>query len=501
MGQGLRHRRQAHACACQEWKHQLRNLDSSDLMIGNRLRGLLHLHVACVTGLALLLLNASAGAAGLVTFGKLGLAENLTPYVICIGIGMLFSGRFLQPIAARFHQLEWQDVVRLTFQQVLTAALVVFIFMFAFKDRGMSRLFLGVYFVLCAGMLLLINRGLPRFLARAFFNRANEVPTLLVGSMQSLDSLSGWMASKKDLGIHLIGFLNDEGTQHPIDDLPFLGTIADLGKVIDQNGVMQVISLEIPQSVAFGRQLLETCQGKGCRLLIYNNLGDLLQHPLIPVTEGGHQFYSLQQEPLEDPFNRMVKRLTDVIIALPVVLIVLPPLSAWVWLMQRIQAPGRLFFIRNRTGHGQRQFAMFKFRSMYEMGADAKAEVQQARCGDDRIYPFGRFLRKTSLDEFPQFINVLKGDMSVVGPRPHLVAHDLSFDQMMKGYRTRFFVKPGITGLAQCNGFRGEITDPELLVKRVRMDVTYVAGWSIWLDLVIIGKTARHVLFPPKTAY
>jgi lipopolysaccharide/colanic/teichoic acid biosynthesis glycosyltransferase len=227
----------------------------------------------------------------------------------------------------------------------------------------------------------------------------------------------------------------------------------------------------------------------------------MLQHPLTSVIEGGHQFYSLQQEPLEDPFNRILKRLLDIVIALPIVLFVLPPLSVWVWLMQRLQAPGRLFFVRNRTGHGQREFAMLKFRSMYDAAKDPKIEVQQARRGDDRTYPFGRFIRKTSLDEFPQFINVLKGDMSVVGPRPHLVAHDVDFNSQMKGYRTRFFVKPGITGLAQCNGFRGEITDHELLVRRIRLDVTYVAEWSIWLDLVIIGKTARQVLFPPKTAY
>ena len=152
-------------------------------MIEHRLRGLLHLHVACVTGLALLLLNACAGVLGIITFGRLNLAENLMPYVLCVGIGMMLTGRFLQPIASRFHQIEWQDVVRLTFQQVMTMAVIVFLFMFAFKDRAMSRLFLGSYFVLCTGMLLLVNRALPRFLSRTFFNPANAMPTLFIGSI------------------------------------------------------------------------------------------------------------------------------------------------------------------------------------------------------------------------------------------------------------------------------------------------------------------------------
>jgi putative colanic acid biosynthesis UDP-glucose lipid carrier transferase len=138
---------------------------------------------------------------------------------------------------------------------------------------------------------------------------------------------------------------------------------------------------------------------------------------------------------------------------------------------------------------------------MFVVSQATQNEARQARKGDDRIFPFGRFMRAYSLDEFPQFINVLKGEMSIVGPRPHLVAHDQEFSRSVKGYSTRFFVKPGITGLAQCNGLRGEITNPQLLANRIKMDVSYVTQWSIWLDLQITLKTALHMLFPPKSAY
>ena len=128
-------------------------------------------------------------------------------------------------------------------------------------------------------------------------------------------------------------------------------------------------------------------------------------------------------------------------------------------------------------------------------------ESLQAKRGDERVFPLGRFLRSSSLDELPQFINVLKGEMSIVGPRPHLPQHDESFARFMEGYRTRFYVKPGITGLAQCRGLRGEITETELLERRVANDLEYISSWSIWLDLRIVLKTAWQILFPPRSAY
>lgn len=144
---------------------------------------------------------------------------------------------------------------------------------------------------------------------------------------------------------------------------------------------------------------------------------------------------------------------------------------------------------------------MLKFRSMYFAKPDENLEAQQARLRDSRVYPFGQFLRKTSLDEFPQFFNVLKGEMSIVGPRPHLPKHDFEFAKVAKAYRSRHLVKPGITGLAQTSGLRGEITDPAMLTHRVQMDLKYITHWSIWLDLHLTMKTIWQVVFPPKTAF
>lgn len=471
-------------------------------MFVQRLRGLINLHVAATTAVALLLFLVYATFVPYLKFLQ-QLAEdlNMAPYLLCIAVGMIISARHVQQLANRFHRLNWITAAWLATRQVMTVALLVFAFMFAFKDRGMSRLFMGTYFLVLWFTLILINQGLPLMLSRLFFEQARKVPTLFVGSLKSLDRLKSWLASKEVLGLQPIGFLTLEGNAPDGTEPPFLGGLPDLGHRIDEKSAVQVIMLEIPRTTVEGRFVIETCQNKGARLLIYSNLAEQLRHPLVTVTEEGHQFYTLQEEPLEDPFNRLLKRVFDIAISLPVVLIALPPLVVFVWLMQRFQAPGPIFFIQERTGYGHHHFRILKFRSMYQAEPGKLNEGQQARKGDARIYPFGQFLRRSSLDEFPQFWNVLMGEMSAVGPRPHLVAHDQLFAKQMVAYRTRFFVKPGITGMAQCNGYRGEITEPALLQKRIEHDLDYIANWSIWMDLQIVVKTVRQVVFPPKSAY
>ena len=471
-------------------------------MFVQRLRGLVNLHVAATTSVALLLFLVYATFVPYLVFmQQLSADLNMAPYLLCIAGGMAVSARHVQHLAGSFHRLTWANAAWLASRQIMTVALMVFAFMFAFKDRGMSRLFMGSYLFVCWFTLVLINKGLPMMLSRLFFEQARRVPTLFIGSVKSLDRLKNWLASKEVLGLHAVGFLTLEGETSGETNPPFLGGLPDLPQRIEEKGAVQVIMLEIPRTTVEGRFIIEACQNKGARLLIYSNLAEQLRHPLVTVTEEGHQFYTLQEEPLEDPFNRLLKRAFDICISLPVVVLALPPLVILVWLMQRLQAPGSVFHIQERTGYGHRPFRILKFRSMYDTGRDAVAEGQQARKGDARIYPFGRFLRRSSLDEFPQFWNVLVGQMSAVGPRPHLIAHDNLFAKQMNAYRTRFFVKPGITGLAQCNGYRGEITEPVLLEKRIEHDLNYIANWSIWTDLLIVAKTVKQVLFPPKSAY
>ena len=470
-------------------------------MINNRLRGLLTLHICVTVLLADLLLLAYHIAYQYLPFTDLLPTVNLMPFLFCVTAGMILGANYLYRMASSFHRLSWVDSARLTTRQTVVVALFIFAFMFAFKNREMSRIFVGTYLLLTWCMLLFVNVGLPKFLCRLFFERSHRIPTLFIGGPRELNKLKQWLASKEMLGLHPVGFVSEQPYPEVESTHAFLGGLAELPRIIAERRVVQVIVLELPRSDTQAQFIIEICQYHGCRLLIYANLAEQLRHPLVTVTEEGYQFYALQDEPLEDPLNRVLKRIFDLAVALPLVLFVIPPLMLVVWAMQRLQAPGPLFFTQERTGHGLHSFRILKFRSMYAKDHAAEGEVRQARRGDERIFPFGRLLRSMSLDEFPQFINVLKGEMSIVGPRPHLVAHDQQFSEMMKGYRTRFFVKPGITGLAQCHGYRGEITDPQVLEKRIKLDIIYIAQWSIWLDFLLILKTAWQVVFPPKTAY
>lgn len=470
-------------------------------MISYRLRGLIQLHVAATTFVATGYFLILALGVRYVPYLDLSTDVNLIAYAAPILIAIALSGRFWTPIGARFHVISWPDAAGVASRQILFVSLLMFGLIVATKDRAVSRLFLAFYLVTCSGLLVVVNKLLPAYLARIAFNRGHQIPTILVGSVRSLGHLGSWIKQKEHLGVTVTGIVSDDPlTNTTAPFITLLGGLADLAKVVDTHAIGQVILLGVPRSGNETLAVVEICQAAGCRLLIYENVFDRLPIPMMPVVEQEHIFLTMHDEPLEDPFNRGMKRIYDIAIALPVVTIVLPPLGLFVWLMQGLQAPGPLLFKRTRGGQRGREFGMLKFRSMYARDADAKREAQQAKKGDTRIFPFGHFLRATSLDEFPQFWNVLIGEMSIVGPRPHLPLHDLEFALVAKTYRTRQLVKPGITGLAQIRGFRGEISDPGLLKQRVNLDIEYITGWSIWLDLQITMKTLRHVFFPPQTA-
>jgi putative colanic acid biosysnthesis UDP-glucose lipid carrier transferase len=203
---------------------------------------------------------------------------------------------------------------------------------------------------------------------------------------------------------------------------------------------------------------------------------------------------------LESPFvgiNGLIKRLTDIVLALVIIVLISPALVA-VAIGVKLSSPGPIVFKQRRNGLDGREIVVYKFRSMRSM--DNGAVVKQATRGDPRITPFGAFIRRTSLDELPQFFNVLQGRMSIVGPRPHAVAHNDQYRQVIRAYMIRHKVKPGITGWAQVNGCRGETEVVEKMAARVEYDIEYLRNWTVGLDLRIIARTVRMMLFD-RNAY
>lgn len=473
-------------------------------MITTRARGLANLHVG-VTTLAVAAFFAvyAEFIMRFVPIVRLSREVNLLPYFACVFAGMLLSSRVLVRMGGAFHGMDVNGAARLAARQVGFMAVLTFAMMFATLDRSISRLFLGTFLVWSWLGLVVLNLRLPRALARLVFHRDHQLPTLFIGRLASFARLQPWVLEKRALGITPLGYLTDDPLPASIEQLPgkAMGRVTDLPRVLAEQAVSQVILLELPRTDGEAQSVITLCQERGCRLLIYNDRAADFTHPLVSITEAGRHFFTLQEEPLEDPLNRLTKRTLDIALALPVVVFVLPLLCGWVWLAQRVQSPGPLFHVRERRGQNGRAFRMFKFRTMHLAPADAAAESMQARAQDARVFPAGRFLRRHSIDEFPQFWNVLVGDMSVVGPRPYMPLLDEAFRQRTRGYRTRHLVKPGITGLAQSRGYRGEIVDPEFLDLRLQWDVHYITHWSLLLDLQIIGRTIGQVLAPPKTAY
>jgi Undecaprenyl-phosphate glucose phosphotransferase len=230
------------------------------------------------------------------------------------------------------------------------------------------------------------------------------------------------------------------------------------------------------------------------RLVPDDSLAELLERQVSHI--GDLPALELQAAPLTTA-ALWLKRCVDAVFA-TFGLIIFGPILAAAALAIRIETPGPVIFQQNRTGFNGRRFRIYKLRTMRV--TEDGATVQQAKRGDPRVTRVGRFLRRTSIDELPQLLNVLKGDMSLVGPRPHAVAHDDQFDRCVGEYAYRQHVKPGITGWAQVNGCRGETPTIESMAKRVQLDHWYIAHWSLWLDMKILMLTA-FALIHDRQAY
>ena len=209
------------------------------------------------------------------------------------------------------------------------------------------------------------------------------------------------------------------------------------------------------------------------------------------------EVFTTYDNPLQEPYNRIAKRVFDIILSL-LFLATTAIIYPFIFIFIKIQSPGPILFKQKRTGLDGKEFEILKFRSMH---VNKEADTVQATKDDPRKYPFGSFMRKYNIDELPQFLNVLKGDMSIVGPRPHMLAHTEIYTGLIDKYMVRHFVRPGITGWAQVTGFRGETKELWQMEERVKRDIWYIEHWSFWLDIRIIWLTIYFMFVHDKKAY
>ncbi|MDH5325752.1 MAG: undecaprenyl-phosphate glucose phosphotransferase [Gammaproteobacteria bacterium] len=301
-------------------------------------------------------------------------------------------------------------------------------------------------------------------------------------------------------GLDIVAFVGPENSEYglsAIDSIPVVPSSANLFKLIEEKKVNEVwLALPLREEERMV-EILSALRHSTVNIRFVPGIFGfrLLNHSITEVA--GLPVIDLSASPMVG-MNRFIKELEDRLLALLILLLV-SPLLAIVALGVKLTSSGPVFFKQMRHGWDGRPVKIYKFRTM-TVHEEADGEVTQATKGDTRITPFGAFLRRTSLDELPQFMNVLQGRMSIVGPRPHALAHNEFYKDQIDAYMLRHKVKPGITGWAQVNGLRGETDTLDKMKRRVEYDLYYVENWSLWLDLKIILMTL-YTGFIHKNAY
>ena len=334
---------------------------------------------------------------------------------------------------------------------------------------------------------------------RLYTAKGQRRTAVFVGFSEDAQRLSESFKTSKMLGISPLGFFdNRQGTQRVGAELPRLGGLMDAIRWIEKNPVDVVFVALVHARSSDIAPVVDA---------LHDSVASVYFVPDSKMFGLGHmQYAEMAGTPVlvayETPFigvARLLKRFVDVALSL-IILILLSPLLAFIALGVKLSSPGPVVFRQFRYGVGGQEIVVSKFRSMRNDPLPRDDEVRQATVGDVRVTPLGRFLRKTSLDELPQFFNVLEGSMSIVGPRPHAVQHNELYRKQVKGYMLRHKVKPGITGWAQVNGLRGETDTLDKMQRRIEYDLYYIRNWSLALDFKIILRTVL-VVFKDRNAY
>lgn len=334
---------------------------------------------------------------------------------------------------------------------------------------------------------------------------------IVIGSNGGLSPLVDFMTNRSDFGYNVLGLFSDEKkptltyqvtnkalTQNGNGKIEHLGKIDEcfdyaLNNSIDEIycSISEVEQSKINRIIDFADQNFMVAKLIPDHQDIFSKNMHLEYYGFVPVL-------SIRKLPFGKTIVKYSKRLFDIIFSSMVIVFVLSWLTPILAILIKRESKGPVFFKQIRDGLMGESFVCYKYRSM---GMNDRSEKDQTTKGDERITKIGKFIRKTSIDELPQFINVLKGEMSVVGPRPHMLSQSELFVKIVDKYMVRHFVKPGVTGLAQVKGYRGEIETDQDIINRVKYDIFYIENWSFVLDINIIIRTLLNVSKGESKAY
>lgn len=321
---------------------------------------------------------------------------------------------------------------------------------------------------------------------------------VILGSGQSARELIEFFKKNTNSGYLVQGYFDDQPTKGLPEGIKYLGSIENCVSYARSNGVSEIFSALSSKQLSTVKSLMKEADNNLIRFRLVPDLTAFMDKNVLIDYYGALPILSQRKEPLEVKTNEVLKQLFDYTFAAFVTLFLLSWMVPIIALAIKLDSRGPVFFRQLRSGKDNKPFFCLKFRSMYVNG---DADKVQASRGDKRITRVGAFLRKTSLDELPQFFNVLMGDMSIVGPRPHMLKHTEDYSQIVNDFMVRHYATPGITGWAQVNGFRGETKETESMDKRVKADLWYIENWSFLLDLKIVFLTIYMTLRGDEKAF
>jgi len=334
---------------------------------------------------------------------------------------------------------------------------------------------------------------------------------IFIGSNGGLRPMVNFMINRSDFGYKIMGFFSDKNTPRLVYDvtnkaltkngdgeIAFLGKISDSFDYILDNNILEVYCSLSEVSEENIKKILDFGDKHFIAIKLIPDNQNVLSKNMHLEYYGFVPVLSPRKLPFDKPIVKYSKRLFDIVFSLFIIVFILSWLSIILYFLIKKESKGPLFFKQVRDGLMGGEFVCYKYRSM---GVNTRSSIDQTVKGDVRITKIGKFIRKTSIDELPQFINVLKGEMSVVGPRPHMLSQSKIFEKIVDKYMVRHFVKPGITGLAQVKGYRGEIESDKDIINRVKYDIFYIENWSFILDINIIIRTVLNIFSGEEKAY
>ena len=421
--------------------------------------------------------------------------QGMALITLCYLLCNMHSGVILHRSVVRPEQIMVR-VLRNMVPFVLLSVCILLLFHFEFSH---SRLF-GLFYIVLILVIVSYRLAFRYFLELYRKQGGNVRKVILIGSHENMQELYHAMTDDPTSGYRVLGYFDDFPSDRYPSDVSYLGHPQAVNNFLEQNvGRVDQLYCSLPSArSAEIVPIINYCENHLVRFFSVPNVRNYLKRRMHFEMLGNVPVLSIRREPLELLENRIVKRTFDIVCSTLFLCTIFPFIYIIVGVAIKMSSPGPILFKQKRSGEDGKEFWCYKFRSMR---VNTQCDTLQATEHDPRKTRIGEIIRKTSIDELPQFINVFKGDMSIVCPRPHMIKHTQEYSQLINKFMVRHFVKPGITGWAQVTGYRGETKELWQMEGRVMRDIWYIEHWTFLLDLYIMYKTVYNAIHGEKEAY